>query len=98
MQECLANRIPKKRLFSGEEIPAMGLGTFGSDKYNADQVSGAVYGGIKAGYRLIDCAAVYQNENEIGEVLRRVFSEGVVRRKDLFITSKVWNDQHEHVI
>ena len=42
----------------------MGIGTFGSDKYSAEQVSEAVYGAIKAGYRLIDCAAVYQNEEK----------------------------------
>ena len=54
----------------------------------------AVYGGIKAGYRLIDCAAVYQNEDRIGEVLKRVMQEGIVERKDLFVTSKVWNDMH----
>ena len=91
-------KVPKRRLYSGEEIPAIGLGTFGSDKYNAQQVSEAVYGGIKAGYRLIDCAAVYQNEEQIGAVIRKAVEEGIVERKDLFITSKVWNDQHDHVI
>ena len=59
--------------------------------------SEAVYGAIKFGYRLIDCAAVYQNEAQIGQVLKRLFDEGVVERKDLFITSKVWNDMHEKV-
>lgn len=97
MEICI-DKVPKRRLYSGEEIPAVGLGTFGSDKYNAQQVSEAVYGGIKVGYRLIDCAAVYQNEDLIGTVLKRVMDEGVVKREDLFITSKVWNDQHEHVI
>lgn len=89
--------IPKRKLYSGEEIPCIGLGTFGSDKYDADTVSEAVYGAIRTGFRLIDCAAVYQNEDRIGEVLKRVFDDGIVKREDLFITSKVWNDQHEHV-
>lgn len=97
MEICM-DKIPKRRLYSGEEIPAVGLGTFGSDKYNAQQVSEAVYGGIKAGYRLIDCAAVYQNEEQIGTVIRKAVEEGIVERKDLFVTSKVWNDQHDHVI
>lgn len=88
------SRIPGRRLYTGEIIPAVGLGTFGSDKYNARQVAEAVYGGIRAGYRLIDCAAVYQNEDSIGEVLERVQREGIVTRKDLFVTSKVWNDMH----
>lgn len=86
--------IPRRTLCSGEEIPCMGIGTFGSDKYGAEAVSEAVYGAVKYGYRLIDCAAVYQNEENIGQVLKRLFSEKVVERKELFITSKVWNDMH----
>ena len=86
--------IPTRKLYDGTEMPCIGLGTFGSDKYGAKEVSEAVYGAIKAGYRLIDCAAVYQNEAQIGEVLSRVVSEGVVTREELFVTSKVWNDMH----
>ena len=88
------NKIPTRELYSGEKIPAIGLGTFGSDKYDAETVSEAVYGAIQYGYRLIDCAAVYQNEKQIGTVLGRLFTENVIRRQDLFITSKVWNDMH----
>lgn len=87
-------KIPKRKLYTGAEIPAIGLGTFGSDKYTADQVAGAVYGAVQCGYRLIDCAAVYQNEAQIGEVLKKLFDDGVVKREELFITSKVWNDMH----
>lgn len=87
-------RIPKRRLYTGAEMPAVGLGTFGSDKYSADQVANAVYGAVQCGYRLIDCASVYQNEAQIGEVLKNLFDDGVVRREELFITSKVWNDMH----
>ena len=86
--------IPARRLYTGEEIPCMGLGTFGSDKYGPEEIAEAVYGAIRFGYRLIDCASVYQNEDRIGEVLRRVFREGVAKREELFITSKVWNDMH----
>lgn len=90
-------RVPKKRLYSGEEIPALGIGTFGSDKYSAEEVAAAVYGAIKCGYRLIDCAEVYQNEKQIGEVLQKLFTERVVMRNELFITSKVWNNHHREV-
>ncbi len=93
-----SSAVPKVKLYTGVSMPMMGLGTFGSDKYNAVQISEAVYGSIKAGYRLIDCAAVYQNEDKIGEVLNRVLKEGVVTREELFVTSKVWNDQHREVI
>lgn len=91
-------KIPTKTLYSEEKIPCVGIGTFGSDKYDSNTVSKAVYGAVKYGYRLIDCAAVYQNEKEIGRVLQKLFSEEVVERKDLFITSKVWNDMHEKVL
>lgn len=87
-------KIPFRTLYGGEKIPCMGIGTFGSDKYGAEAVSQAVYGAVKYGYRLIDCASVYQNEKEIGEVLERLLAEKVVERKELFITSKVWNDMH----
>lgn len=91
-------KIPKRTLYTGEKIPAIGIGTFGSDKYSADQVSEAVYGAIRCGYRLIDCAAVYQNEDRIGQVLEKAMTDGIVRREELFVTSKVWNDRHKEVI
>ena len=46
------SKIPTRELYSGEKIPCVGLGTFGSDKYGADAVSEAVYGAVKYGYRL----------------------------------------------
>lgn len=86
--------IPVMTLYSGEKIPCMGLGTFGSDKYSANQIAEAVYGAVRYGYRLIDCASVYQNEATIGQILKRIMQENIAARKELFITSKVWNDMH----
>ena len=95
MTDCIDRKmIPVRRLYTGEEIPCMGLGTFGSDKYGPEEIAEAVYGAIRFGYRLIDCASVYQNEDRIGGMLKRVFEEGIAERKELFITSKVWNDMH----
>ncbi len=88
------DRIPRRKLSDGTQIPCIGLGTFGSDKYGADQIAAAVDAAVRMGYRLIDCASVYQDEPQIGRVFHALFSEGVVRREDLFITSKVWNDRH----
>ncbi len=92
------SRIPMRTLRGGERIPCLGLGTFGSDKYGSEEIAEAVYGAVKYGYRFIDCASVYQNENRIGRVLERLFSENAVERKALFITSKVWNDMHDRVL
>ena len=89
--------IPVFTLPSGEKIPGMGIGTFGSDRVSPEEVSAAVGGAIRAGYRMIDCAACYGNEDQIGEVITGAISDGVVERKDLFIMSKVWNDMHRDV-
>jgi len=87
--------VPKRKLASGAEIPAVGLGTFGSDHVSAETVAEAVRGAIHVGYRHIDCAAVYGNEAQIGQVLKEVFDSGVVKREELWITSKLWNDKHD---
>ncbi|GHU67346.1 aldehyde reductase [Clostridia bacterium] len=82
------------QLQTGEAVPAIGLGTFGSDKYGPDEIAAAVAGAIRIGYRMIDCASVYGNEPQVGESIERVIRQGVVRRDELFINSKVWNDMH----
>lgn len=89
--------VPKVTLYTGEEIPCVGMGTFGSDRFTPEEVSGAVAGAIRCGYRMFDCAACYGNEDQIGEVFADAFKEGVVERKDLFIMTKVWNDMHDRV-
>ena len=89
--------VPKVTLPSGEEVPCIGMGTFGSDRVSAEDVSAAVAGAIRSGYRMFDCAACYGNEHQIGEVFQAAFDEGVVERKDLFIMTKVWNDMHRDV-
>ncbi|MCR5223282.1 MAG: aldo/keto reductase [Lachnospiraceae bacterium] len=96
MGELITN-VPAYTLNTGAVMPAVGLGTFGSDKYTPDQIASAVSGAVKAGYRMLDCASVYQNEDQIGNVLADLFRDGTVKREDLFITSKVWNDQHREV-
>lgn len=95
MSEIISqDRIPRRKLADGSPIPCIGLGTFGSDKYGAAQIAPAVETAIRMGYRLIDCASVYQDEPEIGQVFHKLIGQGAVRREDLFITSKVWNDRH----
>ena len=74
--------VPKVTLPSGEEVPCMGMGTFGSDRVSAEDVSAAVAGALRSGYRMFDCAACYGNEHQIGEVFKAAIDEGVVERKD----------------
>ena len=77
---------------NGDHIPLIGLGTW---KSKPGEVSQAVYWAIEAGYRHIDCAAVYQNEHEVGEGIAKAIDAGLIKREDLFVTSKLWNNSHK---
>ncbi len=87
------SRIPQRTLYTGARLPAIGLGTFGSDNVSAQDIAEAVHGALRVGYRHIDCASVYGNEHVIGPVLQEAIGSGL-RREDLWITSKLWNDKH----
>jgi len=89
--------VPRRLLSSGAHMPAIGLGTFGSDHVSPQTVAAAVYDAILSGYRHIDCASVYGNETEIGQTFSALFAQGF-RREELWVTSKVWNDCHHDVI
>ncbi|MFB9377126.1 aldo/keto reductase [Kineococcus gynurae] len=92
----LSAQVPQRRLRDGSTIPGIGMGTFGSDRYGPAEVSAAVAGALRVGYRLIDCAAVYGNEDSIGEVLADAFAGGLPR-DEVYVMSKVWNDSHAPV-
>ena len=85
--------VPQRVLYTGAKMPAIGLGTFGSDHAGHEEVAAAVLGAAEVGYRHFDCAAVYRNEDRIGHSLREIMARGV-RREELWITSKLWNDKH----
>lgn len=79
-------------LLTGQQMPAVGLGTWRSDPGLVKQ---AVLTALDCGYRHIDCAAAYGNEREVGEALtERVGPGKPLRREDVFVTSKLWNTKH----
>ncbi|TQS33227.1 hypothetical protein Golomagni_06435, partial [Golovinomyces magnicellulatus] len=92
---CEKSRAPKMppshfTLNTGASIPAIGLGTW---QAKPGEVGKAVKHALQSGYRHIDCALIYQNENEVGDAIK----ESGVPRKDIFITGKLWNTFHTNV-
>ncbi|XP_057459131.1 NADPH-dependent aldo-keto reductase, chloroplastic-like [Lotus japonicus] len=79
------------QLNTGAKIPSVGLGTWQADP---GVVAKAVTTAIQVGYRHIDCAQAYNNQAEIGSALKKLFDDGVVKREDLWITSKLWCSDH----
>lgn len=75
-----------------DKMPMLGLGTW---KSGPGEVYQAVLWALEAGYRHIDCAAIYQNEKEVGDALKEAFDKGIVKREEVWVTSKLWNNAHE---
>jgi alcohol dehydrogenase (NADP+) len=85
--------VPQRALYTGALMPAIGLGTFGSDCVRASEIAVAVEGAAAVGYRHFDCASVYGNQAEIGSAFQRVMQRHI-NREQLWVTSKLWNDKH----
>jgi diketogulonate reductase-like aldo/keto reductase len=73
------------------EIPALGFGTSLSDN---KKTRNAVKTAVEVGFRHLDAAERYRNEADVGAALKELFADGTVRREDLFVTTKLWNNNH----
>ncbi|XP_059058961.1 aldo-keto reductase AKR2E4-like [Achroia grisella] len=92
---------PNIKLNDGREIPSFGLGTWLGLKrdgtrvqVNDDSVEKAVEYAIDAGYRHIDTAHIYNTEDQVGRAINNKIKEGVIKREDIFVTTKLWNSRH----
>ncbi|KAI1361777.1 NAD(P)H-dependent D-xylose reductase [Xylaria arbuscula] len=88
----MAEQDPTYKLASGYSMPLIGFGIW---KVPRETCADQVYNAIKLGYRHIDGAWDYTNSKEAGEGVRRAIDEGIVKREDLFITTKLWNNYHK---
>ncbi|KAK9717721.1 hypothetical protein K7432_006003 [Basidiobolus ranarum] len=81
---------------TNQAMPLVGLGTW---KIPQSETAKVVENSIQNGYRLLDCACDYGNEVEVGKGIKAAIDTGVVKREDIFVTSKLWNTFHarEHV-
>ncbi|KAL4882572.1 NADP-dependent oxidoreductase domain-containing protein [Aspergillus karnatakaensis] len=86
----------KVTLNSGAQIPQLGFGTWQSAP---GQVGEAVYQALKVGYRHLDLATIYENQREVAEGIKRAYKDiPGLKREDIFITSKLWNTQHDPAV
>jgi diketogulonate reductase-like aldo/keto reductase len=92
MSDADSLRYKKIPLNNGtHQIPALGFGTLIPDPIKTKE---AVRSSLEVGFRQFDCAERYRNEEQVGEAMRAVFKEGKVKREDVFVGTKLWNNNH----
>ena len=80
------------RLYNGVEVPVLGIGTFMISPEDAEK---SVYAALKGGYRMIDTANAYMNEEAVGKALTRAIRDGIVKREEVFVSTKIWPTVYE---
>jgi len=87
----ITNKLNTKiKLNNSYEMPTVGFGT-----YLLEDVEVNVRNAIKMGYRVIDTATLYKNEEQVGNVVNELINNKTITREDIFITTKLWNDDQE---
>src|SRR5210317_1032089 len=86
------SKVAKLELPDGTLMPQAAMGTFHSDNPDLIEImEDIIVESIRLGYRHIDCATAYQNEEVVGKAIARAISSGLVKREELFVLSKLWN-------
>lgn len=85
--------MKKINLKGGSEMPQFGLGTWRAP--DTAQIQNAINSAMSIGYRHLDCSPLYGNEKAIGEALTSNYNQGNLKREDIWITSKLWNTEHQ---
>ena len=80
------------RLYNGVEVPVLGIGTF---MISPEDTEKSVYAALKLGYRMIDTANAYMNEEAIGKALKKAVNDGIVAREEVFVSTKIWATLYE---
>ena len=80
------------RLYNGVEVPVLGIGTF---MISPDDTEKSVYAALKLGYRMIDTANAYMNEEAVDKALKKAINEGIVTREEVFVSTKIWATLYE---
>ena len=78
-------------LNNGIEMPRLGIGTY---RLSQQEAENSVYWALKAGLRLIDTARIYGNEEGVGRGVKRAINEGIAKREEIFITTKMWTSDY----
>ena len=81
------------RLYNGVEVPVLGIGTF---MISPEDTEKSVYAALKLGYRMIDTANAYMNEEAVGKALKKAINEGIVTREEVFVSTKIWATLYEN--
>ena len=89
----MENRTEQVTLYNGVKAPVLGIGTF---MISPEDTEKSVYAAIKLGYRMIDTANAYMNEESVGKAVKKAVDEGLVKREDLFISTKLWPTLYEN--
>jgi diketogulonate reductase-like aldo/keto reductase len=84
-------RYTKIPTYGSGAIPAVGFGTLIPDPVATKQATRAAF---EAGFRHLDCAERYRNEDAVGDAMQEAFKAGTLRREELFVTTKLWNSNH----